>query len=47
MQYYTPCTIAAELAATGFIADGFLEMESGEPWHGGATPFFVIARREG
>jgi SAM-dependent methyltransferase len=47
MQYNTPETIAAELAAAGFTADACVEIESGEPWHGGATPFFVIARRAG
>ncbi len=44
MQYYTTETIAAELADAGFIADDFVEMESGEPWQDDATPFFVNAR---
>ena len=47
MQYYTPDTIAAELAASGFTAEAFVEMETGEPWQGNATPFFFIARHEG
>ena len=45
MQYYTPEAIAAELAEAGFVADAFVEVGSGEPWHGGATPFFVVSRR--
>lgn len=44
MQYYTPETIAAELAASGFVADAALDFVSGEPWHEGATPIAILAR---
>lgn len=43
MQYFTPDRIADELADTGFRAEAFLEVETGAPWDGGATPFFVAA----
>ena len=44
MQYFTPETISAELADAGFAVDAVLEVETGLPWQGGATPFFVVAR---
>ena len=43
MQYYTPESIAAELSASGFNLEATLEVETGAPWAGGATPFFVVA----
>jgi SAM-dependent methyltransferase len=43
MQYYTPESIAAELSVSGFVVEAVLEVETGEPWAGGATPFFVVA----
>ena len=47
MKYFTPDQITAELAAAGFRAEAFLEVETGVPWQGGATPFFVVAARAG
>lgn len=44
MQYYTPDTIAAELAASGFAADAALDFVTGEPWQEGATPIAIVAR---
>ena len=44
MQYYEPETVAAELAASGFTAEAFLDVETGAPWQPGPTPFFVVAR---
>lgn len=47
MQYFTPDSIAAELADAGYAVEAPVEVGSGKPWAGGATPFFVIARRAG
>ena len=44
MQYYTPTSIAAELAQSGFAVEATLDIASGEPWTESATPFFVVAR---
>jgi SAM-dependent methyltransferase len=44
MQYFTPETITDELAESGFAVDAVVDMETGQNWAGGATPFFVIAR---
>lgn len=46
MQYFTPDAIAAELQEAGFKALGVFEVGSGQPWAGGATPFFVVAQPE-
>lgn len=44
MQYYTPASIAAELAAADFAADAALDFVTGEPWQEGATPIAIVAR---
>lgn len=46
MQYYTPESIATELAEAGFAAHAFNEIGSGLAWKGEATPFFVTATRQ-
>lgn len=44
MQYYTPDSIAAELAASGFVADATLDFVTGAPWQEGAVPIAIVAR---
>lgn len=44
MQYFTPATIADELALAGFAVEAQLEFETGFAWQGGATPLTLIAR---
>ncbi len=44
LQYYTPASISAELAAAGFTDIGIADVATGGPWDGSATAFAVIAR---
>ena len=44
MQYFTPATIADELAQAGFAVEAQLEFDTGFAWQGGATPLTLIAR---
>jgi len=43
MQYYTPQSIAAELAGAGFSASEPLDFATGAPWQPSATAFAVMA----
>lgn len=45
MQYYTPQSLAAELAAAGFRASEALDFVTGAPWQPAASAFAVIAER--
>lgn len=42
MQYFTPATITAELAAAGFTVDFTCDL-TGHPWPTTPTPFFIAA----
>ena len=44
MQYYTPQSIAAELAKSGFAAEAAVEFVTGEPWQDGAMPIAIVAQ---
>lgn len=43
-QYFTPATIAEELARAAFVVEAQLEFDTGFAWQGGATPLTLIAR---
>lgn len=45
MQYYSPDSIAAELAAAGLRVAGTSDLMTGEPWQASATAFAVVAER--
>ena len=44
MQYYTPASIAAELAQSGYVVEASLEVATGLPWQESPTAFVVLAR---
>jgi hypothetical protein len=44
MQYYTPQSIAAELARSGLAVDAAVEFVTGEAWQDGATPIAIVAQ---
>lgn len=43
-QCFSPESLSAELAASGFAAEAFLDFATGAPWQPGSSPLLALAR---